>query len=246
MVGDTIALLELLRDRFDRTAFVAGFSLGATVGAYAAARPAGSRRHAGDGRDGRRRRRRGRSRVRIRARHGAPAWQPAGDSPARTHRATSAPGAEAVRHPRPLGDQLRWRRTQRDVRQPGSETADQPGALARLLDRRRRAHPSRDQRDPGRAAARGRKAWTWSTACPPSAHPSSWPRVVTTRSRPSRRHSSTPTRWTHRASSSSGSETRPTHPISRNRTGSGTSSFNSGAASSRPDEPVARRSGVPS
>jgi pimeloyl-ACP methyl ester carboxylesterase len=38
MVGDTVALLEHLRERFGRTPYVAGFSLGATIGAYAASR----------------------------------------------------------------------------------------------------------------------------------------------------------------------------------------------------------------
>jgi pimeloyl-ACP methyl ester carboxylesterase len=38
MVSDTVAILEYLRDRFDTVPFVAGFSLGATVGAMAAAR----------------------------------------------------------------------------------------------------------------------------------------------------------------------------------------------------------------
>src|SRR5580658_9605953 len=38
MVNDTISLLQLLRDRFDQNSYVAGFSLGATIGAYAAAR----------------------------------------------------------------------------------------------------------------------------------------------------------------------------------------------------------------
>src|SRR5947209_18229988 len=38
MVDDTIALLEGLRDRFQRTTLVAGFSFGATFAAYAAAR----------------------------------------------------------------------------------------------------------------------------------------------------------------------------------------------------------------
>jgi pimeloyl-ACP methyl ester carboxylesterase len=37
MVDDTVALLGLLRDRFGGRSFVAGFSLGATVGAYTAA-----------------------------------------------------------------------------------------------------------------------------------------------------------------------------------------------------------------
>jgi pimeloyl-ACP methyl ester carboxylesterase len=37
MVGDTVALLQILRDRFGRKTFVAGFSFGATLGAYAAA-----------------------------------------------------------------------------------------------------------------------------------------------------------------------------------------------------------------
>ena len=36
MVGDTIALLELLRDRYGRTTFIAGFSFGATYAAQAA------------------------------------------------------------------------------------------------------------------------------------------------------------------------------------------------------------------
>src|SRR3954453_15979312 len=38
MVGDTIALLERLRDRFQRTTVVAGFSFGATFAVHAAAR----------------------------------------------------------------------------------------------------------------------------------------------------------------------------------------------------------------
>jgi pimeloyl-ACP methyl ester carboxylesterase len=37
LVTDTITLLELLHDRFDNKTYVAGFSFGATVGAYAAA-----------------------------------------------------------------------------------------------------------------------------------------------------------------------------------------------------------------
>ena len=37
MVHDTVSLLELLRDRFDTKPQVAGFSLGATIGVYAAA-----------------------------------------------------------------------------------------------------------------------------------------------------------------------------------------------------------------
>src|ERR1039458_1705092 len=37
MVDDTVALLELLRERFDTKPQVDGFSLGATIGAYAAA-----------------------------------------------------------------------------------------------------------------------------------------------------------------------------------------------------------------
>ena len=38
MVDDTVALLEMLRERFGAKSFVAGFSFGATLGAYAAAR----------------------------------------------------------------------------------------------------------------------------------------------------------------------------------------------------------------
>ena len=38
MVGDTVSLLEFLRDRFGGKTYVAGFSFGAAVGAYAAAR----------------------------------------------------------------------------------------------------------------------------------------------------------------------------------------------------------------
>jgi pimeloyl-ACP methyl ester carboxylesterase len=37
MVSDTVSLLEVLRDRFDTKPHVAGFSLGATIGAHAAA-----------------------------------------------------------------------------------------------------------------------------------------------------------------------------------------------------------------
>lgn len=38
MVGDTVSILEFLRDRFGGKTYVAGFSFGATVGGYAAAR----------------------------------------------------------------------------------------------------------------------------------------------------------------------------------------------------------------
>jgi pimeloyl-ACP methyl ester carboxylesterase len=38
MVSDTVSLLELLRDRFDASLFVAGFSLGATIGIHTASR----------------------------------------------------------------------------------------------------------------------------------------------------------------------------------------------------------------
>jgi pimeloyl-ACP methyl ester carboxylesterase len=38
MVGDTVSLLEHLGDRFGAKTYVAGFSFGATIGAYAAAR----------------------------------------------------------------------------------------------------------------------------------------------------------------------------------------------------------------
>ena len=38
MVDDTVALLELLRDRFGGKTFIAGFSFGATFAAYAAVR----------------------------------------------------------------------------------------------------------------------------------------------------------------------------------------------------------------
>jgi pimeloyl-ACP methyl ester carboxylesterase len=38
MVDDAVSLLEMLRDRFAMKSYVAGFSLGATVGAYAAAK----------------------------------------------------------------------------------------------------------------------------------------------------------------------------------------------------------------
>jgi pimeloyl-ACP methyl ester carboxylesterase len=37
MVNDTVSLLQVLRDRFDKKPYVAGFSLGATVSAYATA-----------------------------------------------------------------------------------------------------------------------------------------------------------------------------------------------------------------
>lgn len=38
MVDDTVTLLELLRDRFNSTPYVLGFSMGATIGAFACAR----------------------------------------------------------------------------------------------------------------------------------------------------------------------------------------------------------------
>ena len=58
MTGDTVSLLDYLRNRFGEKTYVAGFSFGATLGAYAAATAPGPGRDAGGGGHGHRRRRR--------------------------------------------------------------------------------------------------------------------------------------------------------------------------------------------
>ena len=135
MVDDTVALLEMLRDRFGAKSFVAGFSFGATLGAYAAARRpdlVATLVAVGMDIDG------------VAAGHSAYDFALANARQRGNRRAirqleavgpASPPEAEAVHHPGPLGDQLRWRGHQRDLQQPGAGAAGQPAALARLLIR---------------------------------------------------------------------------------------------------------------
>ena len=154
MAGDTVSLLDYLRDRFGGKTYVAGFSFGATLGAYAAAqRPdlVAMLVAVGMDIDG--------------AAAGTSAYDFAlaaarqrGNRRAtrqlRGHRPAPAPDLETVHHPGPLGDQLRRGHDRRNLRHPGARAARQPGALARLLGRGRHPDRPRYQRDPGRAAAR--------------------------------------------------------------------------------------------
>ena len=117
MVHDTVSLLELLRDRFDAKPHVAGFSLGATIGAYAAAqRPdlVATLVAVGTDIDGVAA---GNSAYDFALQHCAPTCQPTRHPTAGGHRSAPAPGGEAVRHPGPLGLQLRRSDHQRDLRQ---------------------------------------------------------------------------------------------------------------------------------
>ena len=65
--------------------------------------------------------------------------------------------------------------------------------------------------------------WTSRETCPASVYRSSWCKVAETRWRLARPRNDMPWHWTPRASNSSGSTTRHTHRISRNRTSSDTS-----------------------
>ena len=112
MVSDTVSLLELLRDRFGKRPYVAGFSLGATISAYAAAlRPdlVAALVAVGTDIDG------------VAAGHSAYDFalsaarqraQQTRHSAVGGHRAAPAPRCEAVRHSGPLGFQLWWSHSQ--------------------------------------------------------------------------------------------------------------------------------------
>ena len=87
LISDTVSLLGFLRDRFGAKSYVAGFSFGATLGAYAAAQRPDLVAVAGGDRHGHRRCRRRTGRLRLRA--GAPpasaatgarsgSWRPSG------------------------------------------------------------------------------------------------------------------------------------------------------------------------
>ena len=157
MVGDTVSLLEFLRDRFGGKTYVAGFSFGATVGACAAAqRPdlvatlvaagmdidgAAAGKNACDFAVA--------AACQRGSRHATRQLEAIGPPPHLT--------SETVRHPGPLGWQLRRRHDRPDLRHPDPRTARQPAALAGLLGRGRAANRPRHHHDPGRAAARDRQ-----------------------------------------------------------------------------------------
>src|SRR4029077_11212664 len=148
MVGDTVSLLGFLRDRFGGKTYVAGFSFGATLAASAAAwRPDLVATLVAVGMDiGGAAAGNGaydfalaaaRQRGRRRATPPPPATTPPPRRPARApraggHRPPAAPEAETVRHPGPLGYQLRRSHHRRNLRHPGAGRARHAGALARL------------------------------------------------------------------------------------------------------------------
>ena len=127
-----------------------------------------------------------------------------------------APDRQAVRHPGPLGDQLRRSHHRGNLRHPGARTARQPAALARLLRRGHRTDASRHHRDPGGAAATS-PAWTWRPPCPAWRYPSSWCKAATTRWRPAQRRSGTPACCRRPASSWCGSRLSAHPPSGRTR-----------------------------
>ena len=129
MVADTISLLGVLRDRFGGKTYVAGFSFGATLAAFAAAqRPdlVGTLVATGMDIDG------AAAATALTSSRCArqAARQPARDPATGGHRPASAPDLQAVRHPGPLGFQLRRSHDRRNVRLPGPRTGIQPGALS--------------------------------------------------------------------------------------------------------------------
>jgi pimeloyl-ACP methyl ester carboxylesterase len=154
MVSDTVSILEILRDRFDKKSYIAGFSLGATIGICATSRrpdlvetlvavgadidgvAAGSTAY--DFALGT-----AHQRGNKRAIHQLEAIGP-----------PPPPEHETVRDPGPLGLQLRRSHQQRDLRLGGPRTAGQPGALARLFGRRCAANDSRHHGHAGRTVGR--------------------------------------------------------------------------------------------
>ena len=171
--------LDFLRNRFGAKTYVAGFSFGATIGAYAAAqRPdlVATLVAVGMDIDG------------AAAGAGAYDFAVAAARQRGNRRATRqleaigppAPDLQTVHHPGPLGHQLRRSHDQRNLRQPGARTARQPGPLNRLFGRRRHPDHPRYHRDTGRAAAE-LAAMDLARTLPASTCPSSWCRAAMTR-----------------------------------------------------------------
>ena len=135
--------------------YVAGFSFGATIGAYAAARRPDLVEVAGGGGNGRRRCRRRARCLRLRARR--PPASAATGVPIRQLEAIGPPPHLKAKQ---FATRVRWAAnfggvtTGETYATLSPRAAGQPGALARLLGRGRRPDRPRDQRDPGRAAGR--------------------------------------------------------------------------------------------
>ena len=153
MVDDTVSMLELLRRRFGRKPFVAGFSFGATFAAYAAARrpelvaalvatgmdidvPAAEEHAYAFALDAARRHGHRRAIRQLEA-IGPPPHTDAGSVP----------------HAGPLGGELRRRHRRRHLQRHRPHAAREPAPLTRLLGRRGAPCPSGHHGLAGRAAA---------------------------------------------------------------------------------------------
>ena len=152
MVDDTVSMLELLRRRFGRKPFVAGFSFGATFAAYAAARRP-TRGRIGRDRHGHRRARCRGARLRLRPRCRAATRSPARHPPARGDRPAAAHRPGSVPHAGPLGGELRRRHHRRHLPRHRPHAAREPPPLTRLLGHRGAPCPSGRHGLAGRAAA---------------------------------------------------------------------------------------------
>jgi pimeloyl-ACP methyl ester carboxylesterase len=133
MAADTVSLLEFLGDRFGAKTYVAGFSFGGTVGAAAAARRpdlVATLVAVGMDIDG--------------AAAGTAAYDFALAAARQRGSRRATRQLQAIGHDR------------RNLRQPGTRTARQPGALTGLFGRGCLPDRPRYQRDTSRAAARAR------------------------------------------------------------------------------------------
>ena len=194
MVDDTVALLELLRDRFGRKPFVAGFSFGATFAAQAAVlRPDLVAALVATGMD---------IDVPLAEQHiydfALRTARQRGNRRAvrqlEKHRPAPAPGREAVHHPGPLGRELRrrhrratWNSLARTLlasllRSPDYSPAAAVRTVRGVTASQAALLPAARQHRPGRHHARA------------STCRSSWSRAAWTRSPPARPPSVSTTR----------------------------------------------------
>ena len=228
MAGDTVSLLDFLRHRFGGKTYVAGFSFGATVGAYAAAqRPDLVATLVAVGMD-------------I---DGAAAATAAYDfalaaARQRGHRRATRQ-LEAIGPPPHLTSKQFTTRVRWATNFGGVTTSETYGTLARGLLASLVRSPDYSAGDVIRTV-RGISAtqaallpelatMDLAPPCPASTCPSSWCKAATTRWPPAQPHSGTPAPCRRRASAWCGSTTQRTRHIWRNPASSGTSSSESGS-----------------
>ena len=222
MAGDTVSLLDLLRDRFGGKTYVAGFSFGATLGAHAAAqRPdlVATLVAVGMDVDG------------AAAANAAYDFALAAARQRGNRRATQQ--LEAIGPPPHLtaeqfGTRVRWA-----TNFGGVTTSETYATLARGLIASLVRSPDYSAADIVRTV-RGISAtqaallpssppWTWPAPCPAWRCPSSWCKAVMTRWPLAEQRNGTRAPCKHRASAWCGSRTQRTRHIWRNPASSGTS-----------------------